>query len=200
MTKKQKKALPRNLGWLLAHVDYESDECLDWPYGSSAVGYGRVRHENETRNTHLVMCLLAHGPKPTFFHEAAHSCGRRICVNPNHLSWKTSEENQADKIAHGTLLHGDTHPHVKLKKEDAIFIANSKGKIPQDDLAARFGVSQVTISNIQTGYSWSRVTGVQGVSQRAAKSKRKSASKMRKSYPKRVPGVAASGAVKQRKR
>lgn len=60
------------------------------------------------------MCQKAHGDPPSPKHDAAHSCGRghEGCVNPNHLSWKTKKQNQADRITHGT-----SHLHILTRDE-----------------------------------------------------------------------------------
>lgn len=80
---------------------YEGDECMPWPYGRYASGYGRIRGSIVSR----LVCEAVNGPPPTPKHEAAHSCGKghEGCVTKGHLSWKTHAENMADTIAHGTM-------------------------------------------------------------------------------------------------
>lgn len=46
------------------------------------------------------MCELRHGPPPSMFHEAGHTCPRgerEDCVNPQHLMWMTRLENECYK-------------------------------------------------------------------------------------------------------
>lgn len=81
---------------------YEGDECLAWPYGKNASGYGVWTGATGSGIVSRQVCEEAHGPAPTPKHEAAHSCGKGhlACVTKGHLSWKTPKENGADKRLH----------------------------------------------------------------------------------------------------
>jgi hypothetical protein len=98
--------------WLEAHVDYQGEDCLAWPFWRSDDGYGAVGH----RKAHRIMCELAHGPAPSSRHQVAHSCGKghEGCVNSRHLRWATPKENSADTILHGTQPHGERNGSAKL--------------------------------------------------------------------------------------
>jgi hypothetical protein len=90
---------------VLAH---EGDECLSWPYSRNTKGYGKVRLGRRSHIVSRLACELVHGPAKSPVYEAAHSCGNGHlgCVNPQHLSWKTRRENEADKFIHGTRSRG----------------------------------------------------------------------------------------------
>lgn len=48
------------------------------------------------------VCAQRHGPAPSLFHEAGHTCPageRDDCVAPDHLQWMTREENERWKVA-----------------------------------------------------------------------------------------------------
>src|SRR5437879_1542174 len=90
------------MAWIVAHVNYQGDDCLPWPF-SRLNGYGRGGHNGTPFYANRMMCEKAHGPPPTPEHEAAHSCGNgpQGCTNPRHLSWKTPSANQLDRAEHG---------------------------------------------------------------------------------------------------
>ena len=70
------------------------------------------------------------------------------------LYWGTQKENMADAARHGTLRRGEKIPWSKLLENDVCIIRDLKGKVPQAELAARFGVGQSQISRIQNHREW----------------------------------------------
>lgn len=135
---------------------HTGDECLIWPFANNGEGYGKVWVDGRRTGSHRYVCELVNGPPPTAEHEAAHSCGRGHigCISPGHLSWKTSAENKADKLIHGTHNRGERNGRVKLTEAEAREILALKGTESQLDLAKRFCVSFQTVSHIHTGRSW----------------------------------------------
>jgi hypothetical protein len=83
-------------------IGHDSDSCILWPFSRYANGYGSVWFEKALTGAHRLMCRLAHGEPSAAGLQAAHSCGRQLCVNPQHLRWATQAENEEDKILHGT--------------------------------------------------------------------------------------------------
>lgn len=140
--------------WLRAQVGWISDSCLLWPFGKCN-GYGTLGVDGKIHYAHRLMCQLVNGPAPSNDHEAAHSCGRghEGCVNPRHLSWKTRTDNQLDRALHGTKNDG---PRGKLSAQQAAEILALKGKIPQREIAAKFGVSRSNVSFIHCGKAWNK--------------------------------------------
>lgn len=137
-------------------MNYTADDCLVWPLGRISSGYATVWIEGGPRLVHRHICELVHGSPPSPKHEAAHSCGNGHlgCINPKHIGWKTTAENAADKILHGTHRRGERNPRVKLTERDVTEIRSLKGSATQRALAKRFGISQQMICRIQNGLSW----------------------------------------------
>lgn len=136
---------------------YQGHDCLLWPYGRHAVGYGSVTWRGRAgRTAHSVVCELVYGPKPSSKHEAAHACGNRICCTPTHLRWATREENQADKLIHGTHNRGERQGQSKLTAEQVREIRAQRHRL-QRDLAAEYGVSDATISDIHCRRIWNHI-------------------------------------------
>jgi hypothetical protein len=133
-------------------LSYEGDDCILWPlYINSESGYPTVCVDHKSRNGHSYMCELAHGPRPTPQHHAAHSCHVRHCINPRHLSWKTPSENMLDKRANGTWVSSRAGSQGKLKPDQVQRIRELKGQHTQAELGRMFGVTEATIRNIYKG-------------------------------------------------
>lgn len=128
-------------------------ECIPWPHAKDPAGRGIGTYKGRTMLASRAVCMEAHGEPPSKRHEAAHSCGNGHlgCVNPYHLRWATRKENEADKLAHGTRLHGEMMPNHVLSDTDCEKIRSLRGKISQRKLAKIYGVSQQHISAVQTG-------------------------------------------------
>ena len=143
---------------LLEMISTPTDECIVWPYGKCANGYGRVWAGGKTYYTHREALATISEP-PTEKHHAAHGpCHNRACVNPRHLSWATAAENTADKRRDGTHLEGAAHPNCSLPTVDVDLIRSlwkgpqhwrrPKTGPTQSELAKEFGCDQARISRI----------------------------------------------------
>lgn len=138
---------------VLAH---KGIDCLIWPFRRSEQGYGLIPIDGRDCYVSNEVCRRIRGERPTSTHEAAHSCGKGHlgCVSPNHLSWKTKAENEADKVLHGTVLRGNLNPASKLTREDVGRIRLLIPHHTQTFLAKKFGVSRQQISRIARGERW----------------------------------------------
>jgi hypothetical protein len=143
--------------FLRAHVNYDGDDCLPWPFCRSSHGHGAACVGGVPKTASRWMCILAHGEPPSPKHEAAHSCGRGNlgCVNPRHLRWATPTENQADKDLHGTHNKGERHGNSKLSADDIIAI-RSDGRMHRI-IAADYGIARTTVSNIIHKRLWAHI-------------------------------------------
>lgn len=140
-------------------LTYDADECLIWPFGRTGRGMGALRVEGRQNVVSRYLCQHIHGPAPTSVHQAAHACGNGHlgCVAKRHISWKTPQENSADRLIHETDMRGTKNGRSKLSKTDAdaIRLALARETISQAEIGKRFGVSNQTVSLIKTGQHWS---------------------------------------------
>lgn len=137
----------------------ETDECIIFPFGRAADGYGRIRVDGRTIGAHHYAAELVHGPRPSPAHESCHSCGRGQdgCVNGRHLYWGTRADNVRDSQNHGTFhapphRFGERAPAAKFSDE---LIADVRAGLAagrtQMSIAATLGISQAHVSRIKHG-------------------------------------------------
>lgn len=151
-------------------LNWKSDECLQWPfYRHSETGYGQLSVGGKRTVASRFVCQETYGPPPKDqYYEAAHSCGNghEGCVNPLHLRWATSKQNNDDKLIHGTIIKGEQIHCSKLTETDIIQIFGMlKSGVVQKNIAALFGVQDSTISKIKHGKRWKHITGFQNENQ-----------------------------------
>lgn len=148
-----KKGEGRCHAWIMAHVGYDGDWCLIWPF-SMVNGYGMFAHLGEQLYAHRYMCELVNGPAPSPDHDAGHTCGNghKGCIHPKHLAWRTKSENQADRAAQGTRNVWSSRG--LLQPEDVAEIRRLRGAFTQKELAVRFNTSRANVSLIQNGKAW----------------------------------------------
>lgn len=142
---------------LLRLIQSKRSDCILWPMSVGSHGYPQVSWEGKNRTGHRLACEWTYGPPPTESHQAAHSCGVRKCVNPEHLRWATASENQADRVQHGTANRGEKCGAAKLneKQVEEIRRRYSEGGILQRELATEFSVTQPTVSRVLSKTAWS---------------------------------------------
>lgn len=146
--------------WIFDHLGYKSDDCLKWPFSTDDSGYGSIRYEDRTTSPHRLMCILAHGERPTADHEVAHNCGKgdEGCVNPKHLRWATHTENETDKLLHGTHQRGERNHRAKLSEDDVRDIRRLSGHLTRQEIANSYGVHRTTIGDIIRRKRWKWLT------------------------------------------
>lgn len=110
-------------------------------------------------------CMLAHRASLLVFGkvkkltpglQVAHSCPNRNCVNPDHLSEKTSSQNNGiDKREHKKDLSGERCHFSKLTWASVEEIRTTPN-MNRKSLAEHYGVCVATISAILSGKTWKK--------------------------------------------
>lgn len=156
----------RDIARFEAKVDRSGgpDACHPWTayrlkgYGRFGMGKRKVHYANR------VAFLIEHGrwPEPC----ALHSCDNPPRCNPRHIYEGDNNRNIADRVARGRSYHGRAaNPqrgadrwNTNLTDEMVRGMLTLKGSMLQREIARRFGVTEVTVSEIFTGKSWRHLT------------------------------------------
>ena len=117
-------------------------------YKTVNLGRGVVKFVNR------LVCEAFHG-SPFDGAEAAHGDrdpGNNAATN---LRWATPAENGADKVRHGTTRPGELHRDAKLTEAQVVEIRRRRRAGERNmDVAAAFGISPQSTSNINSGKKW----------------------------------------------
>ncbi len=135
-----------NLNYVKIDMDhsYNGTHCRLWIRGIDCNGYPRTKIALETIGAHIIACTIGNNYVRVKDLEASHECGNKLCVNSEHLTFKTHKENVADKFKHGSQplkLLFEQVCDIREQYENgetAVFLAES------------YGVHPTTISNIVT--------------------------------------------------
>lgn len=149
---------------ILQRVTY-TDTCWLWEGSLGSHGYGQiVCHAVDPRPmlVHRLIWEASFGPIPDGMY-VCHTCDVKSCVRPSHLFLGTAADNHHDMEQKGRMvlpprLYGEKHPASKLTEDQVATIraAYAAGGVRQRDIAGRFGVSQVTVSMIVRGATWTQ--------------------------------------------
>lgn len=132
-----------------------ADECWPWSSHRDRRGYGVFTIDHRSYKAHRVVFSLENpgqisigaGPRNTALTSIVmHTCDNPACCNPRHLRKGTLQENTEDmfskararKVGPRKLIVAE----IERIREALLFGAD------QYDLAAIYGVSQATISNV----------------------------------------------------
>ena len=129
--------------------------CWEWTASRQTNGYGQIGVGTRPHLAHRVSYELHYGDIPDGL-VVRHKCDNRLCVNPDHLLTGTAADNVRDAQERGRLAYGERNRSTRLSEEQVREIRDLRGA-PQKEVAARFGVTQAHVSNIQTGKRRSHV-------------------------------------------
>jgi len=82
---------------------YNGSYCRLWIRTVDS-GYPQTYINRRGIGAHIVACTIGNNYVRLPDLDAAHECGQSLCVNSEHLTFKTKKENAADKYEHGTQL------------------------------------------------------------------------------------------------
>jgi hypothetical protein len=143
-------------------VDKRAQEpCWVWTGSKTNIGYGQTWTKQGARLAHREAYARAKGPIPDGS-IVRHTCDNRLCVNPDHLLVGSLSDNTQDMISRGRnnppkgARNGMSKITDDIAREIRKLAPSFYGRYRE--LAAHFGISIMTISNVATGKTWKHVT------------------------------------------
>jgi hypothetical protein len=125
-------------GYAFVHLKRDSDEL--WP---------ALVHR---------LVLLAFVGDPPAGHEGGHRNGNRRDNRLANLGWITQAENCADRDRHGTTARGAANGRALVTEQQVASIRADRARgVRTSELAARYGLSPVTVRDIVAHRSWRHV-------------------------------------------
>lgn len=129
--------------------------CWAWMGARTTAGYGSLKRDQRVLYAHRVSYEMAHGSVARGLC-VLHRCDAPWCVRPDHLFAGTRLDNNRDCAAKGRGNSGPGSRTARLTGTEVREIRRlyAEGNITQDALARRYGVAQMTVSDIVTRRSW----------------------------------------------
>lgn len=129
------------------------DGCWNWIGASLPRGYGRFYFRGKPRYAHRVSLEL-HGVEVPDGLNVLHACDNPRCVNPNHLSVGTQQDNMRDARDKGRIVNvqdwrGTRNPKAKLSTSERAKVEEMiRGGVGSRIISDRFGITQVRVQQI----------------------------------------------------
>ena len=145
-----------------AGIDKNGDGgCWLWLGALQRDGYAHFNRGGKTVSLHRYMYERLVGPIPEGM-DLLHSCDVRHCVNPDHVSPGTHQENMADCCSKKRHAWGERNKHAvltsdlvrEIRKEFKFF---SPGRTNARELSKKYGVRTTTLYLAATGRTWRNV-------------------------------------------
>ncbi len=132
--------------------------CWLWTGYIGTSGYGEFCYNGKSERSHRVSYLIYNGEIPDGL-IILHSCDNRICVNPEHLSVGTMQDNIRDRQDRGRQSKGEKQYFSKLTEKQVLEIRAKYVPIKYSTckLASEYSVNSATIYRIITRETWKHI-------------------------------------------
>jgi HNH endonuclease len=135
---------------------YTTDVVLDKD------GYPRVKHQAKLWRLNRLIFTYVNGKIPEG-NVIGHKCNNKGCINPLHLYLTTAAENSTQAKLDGLYKSGIESGKAKLSEEEVKELRRLyyEEAVSQDKLAAKYKLSQSTVSAIVRNETYKQVKDVQ---------------------------------------
>lgn len=121
----------------------DEDGCWIWQRAVNSAGYGHLYRDGVHRYAHVDAYEQTNGVSVAATMDVHHTCGKKLCVNPDHLE------------LHRRDTHRLEHAIITTGRAEYIRDAYATG-VPITTLAASFGISEGYAENIARDWIPSR--------------------------------------------
>lgn len=131
---------------------YTTDVVLDKD------GYPRVKHQGKLWRLNRLIFTYVNGKIPEG-KVIGHRCNNKGCINPFHLYLTTAAENSTQAKLDGLYSSGIENGRAKLSEEEVRELRRLyyEESVSQDELAAKYDLSQSTVSAIVRNETYKQV-------------------------------------------
>lgn len=136
---------------LFGRAKVSESGCWEWQNAKFKHGYGKIGVNGRADYTHRVAYRLVKGQIPDKM-LVMHTCDNKICINPDHLTIGSCQDNVDDMIAKGRAGRGCSKLTIEKAREIRLLYAT--GQYTQNELGEKFGVTFGNISCIVLNKSW----------------------------------------------
>lgn len=140
----------------------KTDGCWFWKGTKARNAYGIIQTGGKGAKSvtvHRLSYMMHHGEIPDD-HVIMHSCDNPSCVNPDHLSAGTYQENALDAIQKGRHARmapvGSKNGKAVLDDDKVRYIRASVG-VSHVKLAKELGVSVSCVKGVRSGRTWGHI-------------------------------------------
>jgi HNH endonuclease len=120
--------------------------CWNWRLFVPDGGYGSIKVFGEKKEAHRFSYELYKGRIPDG-QEVMHDCDNKRCVNPDHLSAGSHQQNMADAYERGLMRRGKPNPRRGVKSNQAVAVivkGKAYGSINEAECDLRLGSGTVS--------------------------------------------------------
>ena len=131
-------------------------ECVS--HSPEKNGYFSIRRNGIRQKLHRYIYRITVGEIPKDM-VVRHKCDNRLCINPNHLEIGTQLDNIRDRVERNRSAkqNGTDNGMCSIDEETVLKVLFDNDGT-QHEIADRYGISQIHVSQIKTGKRWRHVT------------------------------------------
>ena len=125
-------------------------------HGYIRVTLTRQGQKPETKRVHHLVAAAFLGPRPDGY-DVCHNDGDKANNALSNLRYGSHTDNEADKLVHGTRIHGERHADAKMTDETVRRLRRGLGGMTQSWWARHLGVSEASLSRALSGHTWRHI-------------------------------------------